>query len=185
MEEPGSAALAFVGEGELPPDFDRVNWAAFVFAPFWSLGYGPKPWGRIIWAFILAPLLVENVVLLFVSTVAFEAIRSVVDPLYSVVFPLLWAYYGYNADRWLWRREQARIESYPDLPDKLIPLAKYRKSRRFWTRIWAVLLALGLLGNVALLATRHITWRDMAPSFGLLVIVALVVLDIRRRPSRT
>ena len=184
VEAPRSDARAFVGEGERPPDFDRVNWAAFVFAPFWSIGYGPKLWGRIIWAVVLAPLVVENVVLLFVSIPAFEAVRHVIDPLELIVWLPLWAYYGYNVDRWLWQRERGRIEEFPDLPAKVIPLAKYRKSRRLWTRAWVALLLLGMLGNVVLLATRQVTWRDLTPSLGLLVIAALLMFDLRRRRPR-
>jgi len=181
---PESDALKFVGEGDCPPDFDRVNWAAFIFAPFWSVGYGPKPWGRIIWAVLLAPIVVENAVLLFVSTSAFEAVRQVLDPLEIIVWLPLWAYYGYNVDRWIWQRESARIEQHPDLPTKLIPLAKYRRSRRFWTRVWLVFLLLGMFGNIGLLATGRVTWRDLAPIVGYLVIAALFVLDRRRTSLR-
>ncbi|MDR3686583.1 MAG: hypothetical protein P4L93_06485 [Coriobacteriia bacterium] len=181
VQEPRPDALAFVGEGELRPDFNRVNWAATAFAPFWSLGYGPAPWGRIIWAVLLVPLVVENVVLLFIGVPQFDVVRHVVDAMYSVVIPVLAAYYGYNVDRWLWGREHQRIVEYPDLPAKLIPLNKYRRSRLFWTRIWLGLLALGLVADTALLVTRAATWRDLTPSLGFVVLAILLALDVRRR----
>jgi hypothetical protein len=152
----GEDGIDFLGQGEFPAELDRPNWGAAIFVVIWVFLYAVKRWRAWLVSLIVVPLLVENVVLLFIGadrplTIA----RQVLDPLTLATFWVIQIAFGLNANRIIWRQQQARFDSAGSDPRRPIPMWRFRKSIRFWTRLGLALVVLGVTINVVLLAVHR------------------------------
>jgi hypothetical protein len=180
----------FVGQGELPAEFDRVNWDAALFSLIWVWIYGLKPWIIGLTALFLAPVLIENVVILFVSAQALPQAMAVLDPISMVVWSVVIVVFGLRANRVVWEHERRRFASALGEPARPIPLWRYRKSTRFWTRLALGLIVLGFIGDVVLLIVQPELRAHMLTSWpgSWIPLTVLFVLDrigVGRRMPRS
>lgn len=99
-----------VGEGEMPPEFDRFNWGAFFVPFFWGIVFGVMPVAALWLLAFLSPLLLLMVVgsggpeLMRQSMTGVIVISEVINGAVR-----LWV--GMNANRLLWKREKLRVEA--------------------------------------------------------------------------
>jgi hypothetical protein len=184
VSEGRAASLAFVGEGEIPPDFDRVNWAAYGFGFFWALVYGPRRWAYAIVTAFLLPIVIDTIALvLFDSNTVYPVVQGVTASVSAVVLPLVAGAYALVVNRQLWNRERERFDA-GELPSGVIPLERYLKSTRRWSRVFVFLVALVLILSVYLLTRGRLALVDVRPGFGAVVMLGLFVYDrvrLRRR----
>jgi len=177
----------FVGEGDFPPEFDRVNWGAYGCSPVWLLMYGPRAWLLAFLGAVGAQILIDNIALLFFdSATVYPAVHIVTSAANAVILPLLLVSYAITVNRLLWRREQARFAAAGDIPAHPIPLARYRKSTRFWTRFFMALFVVGYAGSIGLYLTHRIELSALNPGVGTVVLIAVFIYDrvLARRSAK-
>jgi hypothetical protein len=174
----GPASPDFVGEGEFPPELNRVNWGAYGCSPVWLLMYGPRAWLCAFLGVVGAKILVDNIALLFFDSVTvFPVVQKLTGTTLSVVIPLLLVRYAITVNRFLWRREQAKFAAAGDVPAHPIPLSRYRRSTRFWTRFFVVLLVIGYAGSIGMYLTHRIEWSALNPGLAAVVLIGLFIYD--------
>jgi len=174
----GDDRLRFVGEGELPPDLDRVNWGAFGFGIIWSILYGPRRWLIAFVIVVAVPFVVDNIALLFFdSATVFPAVQRITATFTSILLPPLAATYALVVNRQVWQREQVRLQTGSNPP---IPLWRYRKSLRFWARLFVVVFVLNVGIWAGLAAFGILPLASLLPGMGLVLAVGLFVYDRRR-----
>ena len=170
--------LGFVGEGPFPPEFDRVNWGAYGCSPFWLLMYGPRAWLFAFLGAVGAEILIDNIALLFFdSATVFPAVQKLTSVANAVVLPLLVVGYAITVNRLVWQREHARFAAAGDIPAHPIPLVRYRKSTRFWTRLFIAFFVVGYAGSIGLYFTHRIQLSALNPGVGTVVLISVFIYD--------
>lgn len=109
-EKPDSAASgaggpAF-GVGEMPPALERFNWGAFFLAPLWGIAHGSA---AVLGWWLLSVIATFSVAGLAADTAA-PTIAAGASTLSTVIGIAIRLWVGMNANRWLWRREQLRLQ---------------------------------------------------------------------------
>ena len=128
--------VRILGDGDFPPELDRVNWSAYFWGPFWALAYSVWPW---FWglnaltfaAYVLMGNLIRfglgNSSTFFIIAVTWMALSRGVE-----------AVLGLNANRLLWeRRSRASSRARP------ITVEDFTRSQRTWGRIGLAILVPG------------------------------------------
>jgi len=177
-------AIGFVGEGEFPAEFDRPNYGGAIFLVIWAFLYRVRGWRALLVSLIVVPLLIENVVLLFISAQRpFEIVQQVLGPVTFVVYLLAQAVFGLRANRIIWGQQAALFEASGGDPQRPIPIWRFRKSIRFWTRLGFGLVVLGVAVDAVLLVLRHTSWMEALASLPLTIVplAAIFLIDLWRR----
>lgn len=146
-DDGGSAASAGVGVGEMPASFNRFAWGAYFLMPVWGVVYGSSAvlgW----WTLSLVATLV---IVSLAAGVTEPSTLAAVSSLSSVVQIGLHLWVGMNAYRWLWKREQLRLEVVPGATPRYSVAAFMAKQVR-WLVAGAVLTVLSVLGLALLLS---------------------------------
>jgi hypothetical protein len=186
-ESAASAPADFIGQGEFPADLDSVNWPAYLFSYIWVWVYGVKPWVIGITALIVVPIVIENAVLLFVSSHLWSPMNAIVTPILSTLLAVVSFYLGLNGNRILWEQERRKFAQ-TGSPRDPIPATKYRKSKTRWSRVGFTLAGAALLFEVGAVVRRPASLASVLPAVAvtwLPVIVLLVVSRLRVNRSRS
>ncbi|MDZ4168308.1 MAG: hypothetical protein U1E26_01445 [Coriobacteriia bacterium] len=137
----GTATIASVGVGDVPPDFERFSWGAYLLMPLWGIVYGSSMvlgW----WALTLATtLLIVSVFSSGGNPAAIAASSSIS----SVVQIGIQLWVGMNAYRWLWNKEKLRLAAVPDAKPRFRTTEFLAKQVR-WLAAGATFTVLSLLG---------------------------------------
>ena len=143
----------FVGEGDMPAEFHRVNWGAYVFAPFWAASF--KLWRVVAFyaVWVIGYIVVSNAILLWADTSTFEALDRLNNKYGFPVLALVSFAFAILANRYLWQTQSARFAASPE-PANPIAMARLRKSNRFWFRFATVLVVLNVAAGVWVLSTE-------------------------------
>jgi drug/metabolite transporter (DMT)-like permease len=169
----------------LPYELDGVNWAAFAFAPLWSLVYGPSKWRWRVWTPLLLFIAFDNVALLFFdSRTVYREVSSATGLLMTVGGPLLYGWYATVVNRDVWRERQSRFNQDPEDFSRALPLDRYCFWQRLWTIVFAILFGLGVGLTVFVLITEPIRVKDWTSWWGLLVVVTLFFYGRRASTDR-
>jgi len=186
--QPNAPQPTFVGQGDLPPDLDKANWGAFAFAYIWVFLWGPRSWRNGLIGLFVILLVIDNIALLFFdSRTTFPAVARITMDFSLIAWPAAMVFYGARVNRLVWNREGAKHEAEPDGPARPIPLERYRKSTRFWTRLFVGLLILNLAFTAYALTIPPVAWRDFIPPPVTVAVVALFTYDrlhARRRANK-
>lgn len=144
----------FIGEGDFPPEFDRVNWGAAIFFCVWVWIYGITPWIIGLTTLFLVPIPIEEAVVLFVSAPALSAAIAILNPIAMVAWWIVVVVFGLDANRIVWERRRREFSEAAGKPARPTPLWRYRKSAQFWTRLGLGLVALGVALDAVLIVLR-------------------------------
>lgn len=170
--------LSLVGEGDMPPEFDRVNWGAYIVPPFWAAFYGLR---RVVLAYvvyIVGGFVVLGAVAAFASGSTFERVSTVSNDLGFPLLVLAAVVLGLKANRYVWRVQQSLFAT-PAGPKSPIPVWRLRKSNRFWFRVATVFVVLDVIALGWSLVTDPAGlvegWRS---SLGAIVLLSLYGYDL-------
>jgi hypothetical protein len=178
MSEAASSegVTGFVGEGEFPAEFDRPNYGAALFLIIWAFLYRVRGWRALLVALFVVPLVIENLVLLFIGAQdPLQLSQRILDPVMLVGYLIAQAVFGLRANRIIWDQESARFEAAGGDPPHPIPLWRYRKSTRFWTMLGFALVAVDLVLEAVLLVVRHGSLMDVLTSLPFAVVPLFVI----------
>jgi hypothetical protein len=169
--------LGLVGEGEMPSEFERVNWGAYIVPPFWAAFFGLR---RVVIAYavyILGYIVVANVVLVFAPVATFERLDGLNNAVGLPLLALAAVVLGLKANRYLWRVQQLRHSG--PAGSQSIPVWRLRKSNRFWFRFATVLFVVNVLGLLSSLVMEPTSLLSDWPSvLSGLVLPAMYVYDL-------
>ena len=170
--------ISLVGEGEMPLEFDRVNWGAYLVPPFWAAFFGLR---RVVIAyvvFILGGNVVLGAVAYFASGSTFDRVSTLSNdwgfPLLACVAILL----ALTANRYAWRVQQSLFATPPG-PKSPIPVWRLRKSNRFWFRVATALVILDVIGlGFSLFTDPSPLINDWRDAIGPLILPSLYAYDL-------
>lgn len=166
--------VVFVGEGAMPAGFDRVNWAAYAFAPLWALVYGPRRWRWTMISPIVVAIVADNIALLFFdSKTVYPMVSSITGSLLGFVYPVLGAWYAVQVNRAVWADRAARLAAVPGDFGRALAVDRYLFWQRLWSVVYFVMLVIyaGLAIYLAFTDPKALadwpTWWGMAVLAGL------------------
>lgn len=126
-----------MGEGDFPPELDRVNWGALLFTWIWAWVYGFWWWIGVVAAISVARVVTVGLLGRFVGGAV--TLRTWVQTLFDCAGWLAVLYLALNANRLVWASERNRLARDSGGRDKPVPVWKYRKTQRGWTVVGAIL----------------------------------------------
>lgn len=132
-----------VGEGEMPPSFNRFNWGAFLLPFFWGTAYGVWP----VVSFWLLALITPYILFIIAGTGGDSSIQASVvgiTVVSEVVGGAVRIYIGANANRLLWAREKLRLEVVEGSLPRVV-IGRFLARQRVWMWVGWVLTALSLV----------------------------------------
>jgi len=128
-----------LGEGEFPPDLDRVNFGALLLAFIWAPSHGL--WG---WFGVFAVLeALESVIGLNVRLLGGAFEQPVAMIAFRIVYWTVTVAFALQANRLVWADERGRAAGAKNgtAPKPGFLVAKYVSNQRVWTWVGLVLLA--------------------------------------------
>lgn len=142
-----SAASQDVGVGPMPPTFNRFGWGAYFLMPIWGIVYGSTA----VLGWWLLSLVATFLIVSLAAGVTDPAALAAVSSVSSVVQIAMHLWVGMNAYRWLWKREQLRLEVVPDAKPRFT-VATFMARQVRWLVAGAALTLLSVLGLAVLLS---------------------------------
>ena len=165
-----------MGEGDMPPELDAVNWAALLWGGLWVLGYRAWSWVGILFGMGALNLVVD----LYLR-------RSGASPvtLIAVAVPVRLAWYAlvvafaFRANRHVWERERVLRESDRSAPRPAQLVSEYVATQRWWARLGLFFFAGStLLGLWVARASVYVTQAAVGDVAIALVMIALFAYSL-------
>jgi hypothetical protein len=175
-----------VGDGQLPPELNRVNWGAFWLTWLWAIFNGLWEWALIILVSVFALDQFASGVAYWIGGLNAVGWVIFVDRLFAGVFgAAVSVVFGVWGNRLVWWRERRRIAASGGNPKRPRMLDHYLGAQRGWTIAGFIVAGVFLLADVLI-------WRlqpeTLGPTslvrFGASVIGVAAVLMVDRLQTR-
>jgi hypothetical protein len=141
-----------LGEGDFPPELDRVNFGAFLLGVLWA------PWHRL-WgwfgAFVALEILESVIGLTMLRFLGGALVQLVAMVTFRIVYWTVTVAFALRANRLVWTEERKRAARPrgPAVPRRPARVAEYLAAQRIWTVAGLIILAgtplLLLVGSIS------------------------------------
>jgi hypothetical protein len=181
--------VRLIGDGQLPPELNGVNWGAFWLTWLWALFNGLWEWVLIILASVFALEQVASGVAYSIGGLNAVGWFIFADRIFSGVFGAASAVvFGVWGNRLVWWRERRRIAASGGNPRRPKTLEHYVSAQKGWTIAGFILGGLSAVGAVLILARTPavvgFSTRLGEACFVVAIGVVAVVAAVQARRSR-